>query len=157
MFLQASAQALTVILKTNLINDIIYHFHTLATWGSPQSSSLYWKKKTENVRFFIHRLIFSPLLSILWAITQITWGLPGELSCPMFCMYLCQIPCLPARMWLKPDQSLTCIWTGYMTSREIWSCFLGLTKAEHCYHRDIAAFKMLQQCWKYNTDEIKTI
>lgn len=30
MFSQASAQALTVIMKTNQINYIIYHFYTLA-------------------------------------------------------------------------------------------------------------------------------
>lgn len=46
MFLQASAHALTVIMKTNHINDIIYHFHTLAAQGPPQSSCLYWTKET---------------------------------------------------------------------------------------------------------------
>lgn len=35
MFLQASAQALPVIMKTNFINDIIYHFHTLAAKLAP--------------------------------------------------------------------------------------------------------------------------
>lgn len=42
MFLQASAHALTVIMKTNLINDIIYHFHT---WGSHEAH--------QNVPFYI--------------------------------------------------------------------------------------------------------
>lgn len=30
MFLLGNAEALTVIMKTNFINDIIYHVHTLA-------------------------------------------------------------------------------------------------------------------------------
>lgn len=45
MFLQASAHALTVIMKTNLINDIIYHFHTRPTKNFP--STLH-KRNTNN-------------------------------------------------------------------------------------------------------------
>ena len=46
MFTQASAQALTVIMKTNHINYIIYHFHTLAAQCPPQSSCLCWTRET---------------------------------------------------------------------------------------------------------------
>lgn len=78
MFLQASAQALTVIMKTNHINDIIYHFHTLDAWGQPQGSCLNWTRETQvnllnfKCKIFHAQIIFSAFLKILWAISLIT-------------------------------------------------------------------------------------